>query len=267
MHARILIAVLLTTAALAFAGQSSPAQADKSVTISPTSGFVGTVVTAKLRGAPPADFITVIFKGMSDPILATGTTDASGAADFTFTIPYALSGTYSIFFTDFKCSCQIATDFTVTVGNRTPTPVPTSTPAPTSTPGPSATPATATAVPTATPTQVLATPVVPVLGTGGGSSGPGFTPQPGLYGLALLIMAAGFAFMNAGQIRNKRNGPGGAQPLPARLAPTDRAGLETEIDCCPGREAPMRRSRGRWMAAAGGVAAAAAGAWLFSRRR
>jgi len=56
----------------------------------------------------------------------------------------------------------------------------------------------------ATPTAPLPTPVVPVLGTGGSGPGPGFTPQPGLYGMALLIMAAGFAVMNAGQLRSRR---------------------------------------------------------------
>jgi hypothetical protein len=205
---------------------------------------------------------------MSDPILATGTTDADGAADFTFTIPYAISGTYAIFFTDFKCSCQIATDFTVTVGVRTPTPAPTATPTATSTKA-----ATPTGTPVAaTPTKSLPTPVVPVLGTGGSGSGPGFTPQPGLYGLALLIMAAGFAVMNAGQLRNRREvvaaASPAARPMPLVVAEPEPA-LEPEhggSTAVPALAASSRSSA-RLLIAAGGVAAGTALVWVFRHRR
>lgn len=273
MHTRLLTLAAATIALLALAGSGSAlAAVEKSVTISPTSGFVGTVVTAKLRGAPPNDPITVIFKGMSDPVLATGTTDANGAADFTFTIPYAISGTYAIFFTDFKCSCQIATDFTVTVGVRTPTPVPTATPTATATktPIPTGTPV------AATPTTALPTPVVPVLGTGGNGPGPGFTPQPGLYGVALLIMAAGFAVMNAGQLRNRRAVVIAPRPAVSRM-PLALAEREPEPVLPMQREeraltvllpegAPARTSNAL-LIAAGGAAAITAVVWMVIRKR
>lgn len=275
MHARLLTLFVAMIGLAALVGTSSAlAAVEKSVTISPTSGFVGTVVTAKLRGAPPNDPITVIFKGMNDPVLATGTTDANGAADFTFTIPYAISGTYPIFFTDFKCSCQIATDFTVTVGVRTPTPVPTATPTATATATKTATPAgtPVPVTPTNTPTKALPTPVVPVLGTGGSGSGPGgFTPQPGLYGLALLIMAAGFAVMNAGQLRNRRE-VAAASPaaLPVALVVAEpEPPLEPEHSGSPALPAVAvsSRSSGRLLITAGGVAAGTALVWAFRRRR
>lgn len=273
MHARLLTVAAAMIGLVALVGTGSAlAAVEKSVTISPTSGFVGTVVTAKLRGAPPNDPITVIFKGMNDPVLATGTTDANGAADFTFTIPYAISGTYAIFFTDFKCSCQIATDFTVTVGVRTPTPVPTATPPAT---------ATKTATPTgtpvaATPTKALPTPVVPVLGTGGSGSGPGITPQPGLYGVALLIMAAGFAVMNAGQLRNRRavvmTPPPAAPRMPAALTepelePALPLQLEERTLTVPLPEVAPARTPNALLIAAGGVAVVTALVWVFTRRR
>mgnify|MGYP001306865815 CR=1 FL=1 len=182
---------------LGLASATSPSQAaEKAVTIKPSSGIVGTVVEAKLTGAPANDPITVIFKIPGDPILTTGTTDANGVATFTFTIPYALSGTYPIFFTDFKCSCQIATDFTVIVGQRTPTPTPTPTTPPTATPTITATPPTpATATPTSTPQVPVAGTTQP-LGPGG--------PNVGILGLGFLVVITVVAWFSA----TRRNGPG-----------------------------------------------------------
>ncbi|WP_343390774.1 hypothetical protein [Candidatus Amarobacter glycogenicus] len=85
------MAVAIGTLGLGF-GQREASAADKVVTLNPTSGIVGTVVTAELFNAPPDDFITVIFKIPGDPILTTGTTDANGYAKFTFTIPYVPGG-------------------------------------------------------------------------------------------------------------------------------------------------------------------------------
>ena len=133
--------VVLALAGVASSGQIASADSPppsgpaKILTLNPTSGIVGTVVTGELFNAPPNDFITVIFKIPGDPVLTTGTTDTNGYLKVTFTIPYVPGGgTYPVFFTDFKCSCQIATDFTVI--NSRPTPTPTATP----TTPPSATP-------------------------------------------------------------------------------------------------------------------------------
>lgn len=171
-------------------GQREASAADKVVTLQPTSGVVGTVVTAELFNAPPNDFITVIFKIPGDPILTTGTTDANGYAKFTFTVPYVPGGgTWPVFFTDFKCSCQIAIDFTVINSRATPTATATPTqPLPTSTP---VTPLpTATATPTATPT-----PGVPVLGTGQIGGGPG--PNLGILALGFMAVVTVLAWFAA----------------------------------------------------------------------
>ena len=181
-------------------GQREASAADKVVTLNPTSGIVGTVVTAELFNAPANDPITVIFKIPGDPILTTGTTDANGYAKFTFTIPYVPGGgTWPIFFTDFKCSCQIATNFTVI--NSRPTPIPTATP---TVPLPTSTPVTplATATPTSTPTRTP-TPAVPVLGNGQIGGGPG--PNVGILALGAMAVVTVLAWFAA-----TRRGPGSA---------------------------------------------------------
>ncbi len=190
--------------------------AEKKVTLNPTSGIVGTVVEAKLTGAPPNDPITVIFKIPGDPILATGTTDANGEATFTFTIPYALSGTYPVFFTDFKCSCQAEAPFTVIVGHRTPTPTATPTTPPTATPIPTGTPP---PLPTATPTP---TPKVPVAGTTQPFTPGG--PNVGILGLGFLFVLTVLAWFAA----TRRNGPG--SPALAAVHPGDEPDYSTDLD-------------------------------------
>ena len=190
--------------------------AEKKVTLNPTSGIVGTVVEAKLSGAPPNDPITVIFKIPGDPVLATGTTDANGEATFTFTIPYALSGTYPVFFTDFKCSCQVAADFTVIVGHRTPTPTATPTTPPTATPTATTTPPPPTSTPTATPT-----PKVPVAGTTRPLTPGG--PNVGVLGLGFLVVLTVLAWFAA-----TRRGPG--SPALATVHPGDEPDSSTDLD-------------------------------------
>lgn len=192
--------------------------AEKVVTLNPTSGIVGTVVEAKLSGAPPNDPITVIFKIPGDPILATGTTDANGEATFTFTIPYALSGTYPVFFTDFKCSCQAEAPFTVIVGHRTPTPTATPTTPPTATPIPTGTPP---PLPTATPTAT-STPRVPVAGTTQPLTPGG--PNVGILGLGFLFVLTVLAWFAA----TRRNGPG--SPALATVHPGDEPDYSTDLD-------------------------------------
>ena len=205
---------------------------DKFVTLNPTSGVVGTVVTAELFNAPPNDPITVIFKIPGDPILATGTTDATGFARFTFTIPNVPGGgTYPIFFTDFKCDCQIAVDFTVINSRPTPTPTATVTPTqPPSTPTvtPTGTPPVATPTPTNTPAAMATatpTPGVPLAGTGFGS-GPGGGPNIGVLGLGMLAVITVLAWFTA-----TRRGPG--SPAMAYAPITDDGGpgaYSTELD-------------------------------------
>ena len=166
MFARLgmFLALMLVAGAIGLGGIGA-ASAEKSVTLNPSSGIVGTQVEAKLSGATPGTFITVIFKIGGDPVLATGTVDANGEATFNFTIPWTPGGIYTIFFTDFKCACQIAVPFTVLVQRQTPTATATPTTPPTATPTATPPGATPTTPPTATPT-----PIVPVLGTDAGFS-------------------------------------------------------------------------------------------------
>ena len=228
--------VLVAVAALAMLGAVQAQAPEKVVTLTPTSGPPGTVVTAQLSGAPPNDPITVIFKIPGDPVLTTGTTDANGRATFTFTIPYVPGGgTYPVFFTDFKCSCQIAVDFTVT--NVRPTNTPTATPTvaratatATPTPPPGATltptPTTAPATPTATPT-----PGVPVAGTGSSMGGPG--PNVGILALGAIAVIAVLTWFGA-----TRRGPGSLAV--AYVEPYGPDEYSTDIDLATLEAFPMQ---------------------------
>ncbi|MBK9342630.1 MAG: hypothetical protein IPN07_06205 [Dehalococcoidia bacterium] len=241
------MAVAIGTLGLGF-GQREASAADKVVTLNPTSGIVGTVVTAELFNAPPDDFITVIFKIPGDPILTTGTTDANGYAKFTFTIPYVPGGgTWPVFFTDFKCSCQIATYFTVI--NSRPTPIPTATP---TVPLPTSTPVTPLATATATPTRTQ-TPAVPVLGTGQiGGGGPG--PNLGILALgamAVVTVLAWFAATRRGPARAFALAPIDSDPTPDYSTDLDLATLHSLRRARPA--APAARGSGGfgWVLGAG----------------
>lgn len=194
----------------------------KTLTLTPNSGVVGTVVVGELTNAPPNDFITAIFKIPGDPVLATGTSDANGHLILTFTIPYVPGGgTYPVFFTDFKCSCQIATDFTVINSRPTPTPTATPTTPPSATPTQSPTQPAATLTPTATATATP-TPGVPVLGTGVPGGGPG--PNVGVLALGFLAVLVTLAWFTA-----TRRGP--SQPALAKVEPDDFGpDYSTELD-------------------------------------
>jgi len=189
-------ALAIAIGAVTFGFDSGRASADdKYATLDPDSGVVGTVVNAELFNAPANDAITVIFKIPGDPVLATGTTDADGHAALTFTIPYVPGGgTWPVYFTNFKCSCQVQVPFTLI--NSRPTPIPTATPTiplPTATPViplPTATPTVVPATPTATPT-----PGVPVLGTGLGGSGGG--PNVGILALGGMAVISILALFGA----------------------------------------------------------------------
>jgi|GEM_PF-5186683 len=219
----IVAAAVITLGLAAFAGgERAAAQApEKFVTLDPTSGPPGTVVKAELFNGLPNDDITVILKIPGDPVLATGKTDASGHAAFTFTIPPVVGGGVQvIFFTNFKCSCQISVPFEVL--NVRPTPTPTRTPTvppPTSTPV--TPPPTQTALPTATPTATR-TPAPPVLGTtdlqGGGGG-----PNAGVLSLGFLAVVVIVAWFAA-----TRRGP---QPLQATAQALDTGpDYSTELD-------------------------------------
>lgn len=223
----VLVALMvLALAAVASSGQAAladsppPTGPAKILTLNPTSGVVGTVVTGELFNAPPNDFITVIFKIPGDPVLTTGTTDAAGYLKVTFTIPYVPGGgTYPVFFTDFKCSCQIATDFTVINSRPTPTATPTAQPSATPTRPATQPPSTATPLPTATPSP---TPGVPVLGTT--PPGGGLGPNIGVLGLGFLAVLVVLAWFTA-----TRRGP--SQAAFALVEPDDFGpDYSTELD-------------------------------------
>lgn len=268
----IFAVVLLAAAALANSGQSAladsppPTGPAKVLTLNPTSGVVGTVVTGELFNAPPNDFITVIFKIPGDPVLTTGTTDANGYLKVTFTVPYVPGGgTYPVFFTDFKCSCQIAADFTVINSRPTPTPTatPTTPPGATPTRTPTQPPSTATALPTSTPSP---TPGVPVLGTTPSGGGPG--PNMGVLALGFLSVLVVLSWFAA-----TRRGP--SAPALARVNPEDPGpDYSTELDlptldsfrrssARPGRSSGRRHGLA-WAATAAG--ALVAGVFLFRQK-
>lgn len=227
------LAAVASTGQAAFADSPPPTGPAKILTLNPTSGVVGTVVTGELFNAPPNDFITVIFKIPGDPVLTTGTTDANGYLKVTFTIPYVPGGgTYPVFFTDFKCSCQIATDFTVINSRPTPTPTATPTTQPSATPTRAATqpPSTPPPAPTATSSP---TPGVPVLGTTPPGGGPG--PNIGVLGLGFLAILVVLAWFTA-----TRRGP--SQAALAFVEPEDFGpDYSTELDL-PALDA-LRRPR------------------------
>jgi hypothetical protein len=239
MFARVGIAALLAVV-LGFAASSAGdavAQTptpEKRVTITPSSGPVGTVVTGEIFNAPPGDLITVIFKIPGDPILATGTTDATGYAKFTFTIPNVPGGgSFPIFFTNFKCNCQHAINFTVINSRPTATPTAIATAPPTATPTRTATvpAATQTALPTATPTAsptasptATRTPQVPVLGTSFGS-GPGGGPNIGILGLGMLAVITVMAWFTA-----TRRNPGASAMAYVTRPDDDTPDYSTELD-------------------------------------
>ncbi|MGE0600468.1 MAG: hypothetical protein AB7J35_15060 [Dehalococcoidia bacterium] len=212
MFARFTVIAVLALAIGALtlgSGNREASAADKYATLDPTEGVVGTVVNAELFNAPANDDITVIFKIPGDPVLATGTTDANGHAAFTFTIPYVPGGgTWPVYFTNFKCSCQVQVPFTVINSRPTPTPTATATvPIPTATP--TVPPSTPTAIPTNTPTP---TPAVPVLGNTTGN-GPGGGPNAGILALGGMAVIAVLSLFAA----TRRP----AKPMPQEIDPDE----------------------------------------------
>lgn len=262
----VAITLALGAAVFAVGGDARAQSPDKFVTLDPTSGPPGTVVTAELFGGLPNDDITVVFKIPGDPVLATGTTDASGHATFTFTIPPVVGGGVQvIFFTNFKCSCQISVPFEVI--NVRPTPTPTRTPTiprPTSTPVTPLPTSTATAIP-ATPTN---TPAPPVLGTAPFDGGSGGGPNVGILGLGFLAVVSILAWFAA-----TRRGPSPALAVvrPGGDSP-DTYSTEPDLETLEALRRPFRRevsrpARGSGLAWAIGAGLSAVAGLMLIRRK
>lgn len=263
----IFIALVLVAGGIGL-GSLGSASADKAVTLSPSSGIVGTAVEAKLTGATPGTELTVVFKIGGDPVLDVETVDANGNATFNFVIPWTPGGTYTLFFTDFLCNCQIGVPFTVTVARQTPTPTatPTTPPQPTVTTTP-----TPTAIATEPPPTATPTPGVPVLGTTDGFGMGG--PNVGVLGLGMLAVLTVLAWFAA----TRRDGTSlaSAAPVPYDDGPD---GYSTELDLAtlegmrrprpfaePAVTTTGRDGRASWAIGAG--IAAVTGAILLFRRK
>lgn len=263
----VFIAMLLAAGAIGL-GSVGTTSAAKSVTLDPSSGIVGTEVEATLTGATPGTEITVIFKIGGDPVLDKEVVDANGNATFNFTIPWTPGGTYTIFFTDFQCACQIAVPFTVLVARQTPTPTATPTTPPSATP--TSTPQVPTTVPTDTPTAT-STPRVPVLGTTEDFGMGG--PNVGILGLGMLAVVTVLAWFAA------TRGTGPSLAVAAPITSDDEPdGYSTELDLATlegmrrtrpfsGAAATTRNRDGRRGWAVGAGIAAATGALLLLRRK
>ena len=93
--------------------------------------------------------------------------------------------------------------------------------------------------------------------------------------MALLIMAAGFAVMNAGQLRSRRAvvmaAPSPSLPaaprMPAALADPETVLLPQVEERALTTSQPSGSPSSVWLIAAGGVAAVTAFVWMFTRRR
>jgi hypothetical protein len=108
-----------------------------SVTLSATSGAVGSSLTANGSGFTPGDSIQLVFNGA---LVDSGNADINGNVTFTFNIPVVAPGAYQVVMTGRAGGLASAT-FTVTG------PGPTATPTPATAPTPTPTPATAPAIP------------------------------------------------------------------------------------------------------------------------
>ncbi len=263
----VFIALMIAAGAIGL-GSIGSTSAAKSVTLDPSSGIVGTQVEATLTGATPGTEISVVFKIGGDPILDQEIVDANGNATFNFTIPWTPGGTYTLFFTDFLCNCQIGVPFTVLVARQTPTATATPTTPPSATP--TSTPQVPTTVPTEPPTATP-TPGVPVLGTTDDFGLGG--PNVGILGLGMLAVMTVLAWFAA----TRRDGPSLAVTAPV-ASDDEPDGYSTELDMATlegmrrtrpfPAAAPTPRSRdGRVGWAVGAGIAAVTGAMLLFRRK
>jgi hypothetical protein len=189
-----------------------PPVTDPTVSVSPISGPSGTTATRHLTHFVANLPVRAIFRTIGDPVVATGTTDATGGLYLDFTVPQAPNGSYYILVQGVERTCvHAATVFQI--APLTPTPVPTSTPIATPTRVVTATPtAPSTAVPAtptamaptqapATPTVVRPTPVAPLAGSGPGGSGTSFGLDFSVIALGIMLVGAGFGLLGNVQRR------------------------------------------------------------------
>jgi photosystem II stability/assembly factor-like uncharacterized protein len=157
---RLLVVAVIAIATLIFLSPlftaSSAAAGSPSLMINPTSGPVGTTVTASGSGFSPGETVNIDWNAVGYDTVASTTADGSGAfSNVTFSVPaYAASGQNYVWAIGQTSGNSAYQFFTVTNASPTPTPTPTGTPgqssSPTATPTPGGSP-TAIATPTPTP--------------------------------------------------------------------------------------------------------------------
>jgi hypothetical protein len=207
-----LVAILLAAGAALPAREASAAclpegvtaqsfNAPPVVTLTPSSGSVGTTVAVKGTGFQANQLVEVVFRSPGDPIVASGQSDASGAISLSFQVPQVLAGRYDVLVRQSPLNCYHTTlQFIVVITGATPTPTITPTPTPRP-PTPTQTPV----PPIIIPPIVIApiTPAPPVTGDvdSGGDSVGGF--DPGVVGLGIGILLLGGALALAAQQRRR----------------------------------------------------------------
>ncbi|MCC7366455.1 MAG: IPT/TIG domain-containing protein [Dehalococcoidia bacterium] len=168
------------------------------ITVDPAQAYPGDTVTVTITGFLPNIDTELTLRIGGDPVVDTGTTDATGRVVLTFTVPAALSGTYDLRATNANL-CGIIGQLTILPRNiPTPTPTqptpPTPTATTTATPPPTQVTTTPTLAATNTPTRPAATPAVPVAG-GGNSDGPFSGGSGNMAMIALGLVAVSGAFL------------------------------------------------------------------------
>src|SRR5689334_17223421 len=96
MRARILlvVAALLSLLALVPTGSSAQTVDEPFITIQPSAGPPGTLVVITLHNFKPNEEVHAILRVTGDPVVATGTTDASGGGQLSFSFPSQPNGLY-----------------------------------------------------------------------------------------------------------------------------------------------------------------------------
>ena len=198
MRIRLLFVMTLLVGALAVPAATANAQTAPTcgpyVTLTPSFGEPGTVVSVNLFHFAPNDEVDIILRVPGNPVVATGTTDDQGRANITFTMLDFEGPRVAILATASPCYAAGAYfEFaevtpTPTTAPSTPTPAPT-TPAATVTNTPATPGVTVTATPTKpapAPTRAT-TPQAPIAGSGGDGGFGGTGTNLALVGLALVI--------------------------------------------------------------------------------
>jgi hypothetical protein len=81
--------------------------------LTPTSGSVGSSATISATGFTASHALTVTVGGVAATITSGGTTNASGTAKVSFTIPSVASGTQAVVVSDGASSATSPTGFNV----------------------------------------------------------------------------------------------------------------------------------------------------------